>query len=104
MNILKPILKNLLYQTEQMQGLFNDEDGTIQEAINEAQEAIDELDELERKTQNKTYVCSHCKSENIWFDSIMAWNKEKQKFQLEDLGKAFCNDCQGVTTDEEITQ
>jgi len=38
MNILKPILKNLLYQTEQMQGLFNDEDGTIQEAINEAQE------------------------------------------------------------------
>jgi len=37
MNILKPILKNLLYQTERMLGLFNDEDGTIQEAINEAQ-------------------------------------------------------------------
>lgn len=33
----------------------------------------------------------------------MAWNKEKQEFQLEDLGKAFCNDCQGETTDEEHT-
>lgn len=38
------ILKNLLHQTEQMQGLFPDEDGTIQEAIDEAQEAINKFE------------------------------------------------------------
>ena len=40
------ILKNLLYQTQQMQGLFNDKDGTIQDAIDEAQEAINEFGQL----------------------------------------------------------
>jgi len=105
MNTLRPILMNLLYHTEQMQGMFpNDE--ALQEAIDEAQEAIDEgdaIDKLECKPQRKTFICSHCKSENIWFDAIVAWNKEKQEFQLEDLGKAFCNDCQGETTDKEQT-
>jgi len=38
-----PILKNLLYQIEQMKGLFPDEDGTIQEAIDEAEEAINQF-------------------------------------------------------------
>ena len=56
-----------------------------------------------KQPQRKTFICSHCKSENIWFDAIMAWNKENQEFQLEDLGKAFCNNCQGETTDEEHT-
>ena len=34
-------LKNLLYQTEQMQGMFDDEDGNIQDAIDQAHEAIE---------------------------------------------------------------
>lgn len=71
--------------------------------MEEEQDEGHSIDKLECKTQRKTFICSHCKSENIWFDAIMAWNKEKQEFQLEDFGKAFCNDCQGETTDKEIT-
>ena len=38
---LASALMNLLYQTEQMQGLFDDEDGNIQDAIDQAYEAIE---------------------------------------------------------------
>lgn len=45
-------LDSLLHQAEQMEGSFRDEDGTIEDAINDAKDAIDEIQfALGRKTE-----------------------------------------------------
>jgi hypothetical protein len=39
-NELAAALRNLLWQTNQMQGMFLDEDGTIEDAVNDAENAL----------------------------------------------------------------
>ena len=40
-NELAAALRNLLGQTNQMRGMFRDEDGTIEDAINDAENALE---------------------------------------------------------------
>jgi hypothetical protein len=39
-NELAAALRNLLWQTNQMQGMFLEEDGTIEDAVNDAENAL----------------------------------------------------------------
>lgn len=40
-NELAAALRNLLWQTKQMRGMFRDEDGTIEDAVNDAENAME---------------------------------------------------------------
>jgi DNA-directed RNA polymerase subunit RPC12/RpoP len=42
------------------------------------------------------YVCSTCGSENVLRDAWVAWNVERQKWELvSTFQAAFCEDCEG---------
>jgi hypothetical protein len=49
----------------------------------------------------KTYcVCRECGSENVLHDAFVRWNKETQKFEVDNVFDkgAYCCDCDGETS------
>ena len=51
----------------------------------------------------KKYICKTCKGENVNLDAFTTWNTENQCWELAaTFDNAFCDDCGGETTLEEI--
>lgn len=51
----------------------------------------------------KKYICKTCKSDNVKVDAFATWDTENQCWELGAMfDAAFCDDCGGETTLEEI--
>lgn len=57
--------------------------------------------QMKRKKKVK-FICSHCKSNNIWFDACVKWDEVKQAYDVEQFGQAYCQECEGETREEEV--
>ena len=54
-------------------------------------------------TTHVSYVCTECKSTNVWFDALVCYDEDAQDFVVENIfDDRGCSDCYSQNTIERV--